>query len=223
MKTERKQNSILVGQPLLVVVDIQKAGFMEGNSSGIPHMPGLPDNMRRARTVIDAARECGIPLVFLQEAHRPSGVDFGRELDGDEGEHLLEGWQATEIADDVVGLRPEDSVIKKRRYSGFIGTDLEIFIRGHRAQTLVLVGALTNVCVHYTFADGHQRDYHCRVVEDCVGGSDMEAHNAALTAMEYLQHGARRSSTEIIEAFRAFSSQALSRVDAEKAGISDYV
>ena len=203
----RKNNPIIVGRPVLIVVDIQQAGFMSGRSSGIAHMPELATNMRRARTVIDAARASGIPLIFLQEAHRVTRVDFGRELDGDEDEHLVEGWPGTEVAAEVVGLRPEDYVIKKRRYSGFIGTDLEILLRGLKAETLILVGGLTNVCVHYTFADAHQNDYHCRVVEDCVGGSDMDAHNASLRAMEYLQHGARRSSGEIVDAFQAFATR----------------
>ncbi|HZA93127.1 MAG TPA: isochorismatase family cysteine hydrolase [Gemmatimonadales bacterium] len=203
---QKKNNPIVVGQPVLVVVDIQKAGFMEGHTSGITHMPGLPASMHRARTVIDAARANGVPIIFLQEAHRVTRVDFGRELDGDEDEHLVEGWPGTEIAADVVGLRPDDYVIKKRRYSGFIGTDLDILLRGLKAETLILVGGLTNVCVHYTFADAHQGDYHCRVVEDCVGGSDDGAHAAALTNMEYLQHGACRSSREIIEAFRVYGS-----------------
>ncbi len=201
---QKKNNPIIVGQPVLVVVDIQKACFMEGHTSGITHMADLPANMHRARTVIDAARANGVPIVFLQEAHRVTGVDFGRELDGSEDEHLVEGWPGTKIAAEVVGLRPDDYVIKKRRYSGFVGTDLSILLRGLGAETLILVGGLTNVCVHYTFADAHQGDYHCRVVEDCVGGSDIDAHAAALKNMEYLQHGACRSSGEIIEAFRTF-------------------
>jgi hypothetical protein len=41
------------------------------------------------------------------------------------------------------------------------------------------------------------------VVEDCVAGSSPEAHEAALRAMEYLQTGARRSSDEVIDAFKA--------------------
>ena len=199
----KKSNPIIVGQPALIVVDIQQLPFLTplGQGGGIPNMPELAANMRRARRVIDAARDGDVPVVFLQEAHRATRVDFGRELDGDEDEHLIEGRPGTEIAAEVVGLRPDDHVIKKRRYSGFIGTDLEILLRGLKAETLILLGGLTNVCVHYTFADAHQKDYHCRVVEDCVGGSDREAHDAALRAMEYLQHGARRTSDEIIEAF----------------------
>lgn len=198
----KKQNPMIVGQPVLIVVDIQKVGFDDDGS--IPLMPGIVERMRKARTVIDAAREGGVPIIFLQESHRKSGVDYGREMDGDEDMHLREDWEGTKIAAEEVGLRDDDYVIVKRRYSGFIGTDLQILLRGLKAETLILVGGLTNICVHYTFADGHQSDYHCRVVEDCVAGSSIEAHDAALANMEYLQHGARRTAVEINQAFLAF-------------------
>lgn len=92
-----------------------------------------------------------------------------------------------------LGFRPDDYLIQKRRYSAFFGTDLEILLRGLKAETLLLVGGLTDVCVHYTFVDAHQSDYFCRVIEDCVAGSDLDAHEASLRAMEYLQTGARCS------------------------------
>jgi nicotinamidase-related amidase len=69
------------------------------------------------------------------------------------------------------------------------------------AETLVLVGSLTDVCVHYTFADAHQHDYRCRVVTDCVGGSSLEAHEAALRAMHYLQSDCLVTSDEVLAAF----------------------
>jgi nicotinamidase-related amidase len=68
----------------------------------------------------------------------------------------------------------------------------------------VLIGGHTDVCVHYTFVDGHQHDYFCRVVEDCVAGSSLAAHAGALNAMEYLQTGARRSTVEMLAAFDEF-------------------
>ena len=55
--------------------------------------------------------------------------------------------------------------------------------------------------MHYTFADAHQRDFHVRVVADCVGGSSTARHLASLDAMEYLQTGAVRTSEEILAAF----------------------
>jgi nicotinamidase-related amidase len=77
-------------------------------------------------------------------------------------------------------------------------------------RSLIEVGGFTDVCVHYAFADAHQRDYVCRVVEDCVAGSSYEAHDAALAAMEYLQHGGRCVRDELIAALRAQAAAAAS-------------
>jgi len=57
--------------------------------------------------------------------------------------------------------------------------------------------------VHYTFVDAHQGDYFCRVINECVAGSSIEAHNAALRAMEYLQTGAIRQMDEVLSAMSA--------------------
>ena len=62
------------------------------------------------------------------------------------------------------------------------------------------------MCVHYTFADAHQRDFYVRVVSDCVGGSSQYRHDAALDAMEYLQTGAMRTTDEILDAFAEIAS-----------------
>ncbi|MFT4465583.1 MAG: cysteine hydrolase family protein [Sodalis sp. (in: enterobacteria)] len=161
----------------------------------------MPDATRtlRARTVVvDAARDADVPIVFIQEIHHRSKADYGRELDGDENIHCLDGEPGTPLAWEEMGMRETDFFIQKQRYSAFFGTGLEIMLKAFKAETVIMVGGFTDVCVHCTFADGHQHDYHCRVVDDCVAGSSPAAHEASLRAMEYLQHGALRSSTEII-------------------------
>lgn len=212
MKQNISKQPMIVGQPVLVMVDFQgnggNGGYVPGVEGGVPHVGTLEERklrMARARELVDAAREAGVPVVFIQEVHRPDGVDFGRELDGDEDVHCVENLPSTAISAEV-GYRPGDYHIPKRRYSAFYGTDLEILLKGLKAQTLILTGGLTDVCVHYTFVDGHQGDYYCRVVEDCVGGSSQEAHDASLRAMEYLQAGARRKAAEILEAFKAIKA-----------------
>ena len=193
---------------MLVVIDIQGGEAAVGDAGpSIPLMPGYDDRMRGVPALIEAARDCDVPIVFFQEAHRRNLIDFGRELDGAEGVHLLEGDPGTEV-DPALGMRPDDYFIRKRRYSCFFGTELEILLRGLKADTLILMGGLTDVCVHYTFADAHQNDYYTRVIEDCTGGSSDYRHEAALDAMEYLQTGARRQSDEIIAAFNQRASKA---------------
>ena len=203
--SNKVKHAIIEGRPVLIVVDIQK-GETTDEPPPIPSMPGAEERMARAPGIVEKARVCEVPIVFFQEAHRRNHIDFDRELDGVEDVHLIEGDPGTEIVDEV-GMRPDDYFIRKRRYSCFFGTDLEILLKGLKAQTLILIGGLTDVCVHYTFVDAHQHDYFCRVVEDCVTGSSIPAHQASLNAMEYLQTGARRTTAEIMQAFEAYRSR----------------
>ena len=202
------QQPVIVGRPALLVIDIQKSAFMEDVDKGIPIMPGYRENMARARGVIDTARAAGIPVIFIQEVHRPDFVDFGRELDGTEGVHCVEGRPGTFLAAEEMGMRADDYHVPKRRYSAFFGTDLEILLKGLKAETLIMVGGMTDVCVHYSFVDGHQHDYHCRVVREAVGGTSPEAHEAALRAMEYLQTGAVRPAAKLEAAMTAHRAAA---------------
>jgi nicotinamidase-related amidase len=73
-----------------------------------------------------------------------------------------------------------------------------------KADTLVLTGAATNVCVHYTGADAHQYDYRIKVVEEATTGTSPDAHKAALQALEYLQNGAIVHVDEVIEEMKSF-------------------
>lgn len=198
---------LIEGKPALIVIDIQGDLHSTGRATPIPTMPHFDDNMARTGTAIARARACGIPVIFIQEVHRPDHVDFGRELDGAEGVHCVEGDPQTEIRAPVLDFRPTDYLIRKRRYSAFFGTDFEILLKGLKVDTLLLTGGLTDVCVHYTFVDGHQSDYFCRVIEDCVGGSELAAHEASLRAMEYLQTGARRQLGEVLAAMDAYAGR----------------
>lgn len=194
----------IIGQPVVIAVDPQDGGSAE--DSGIPMtMPGRAERQDRMRRIVGAAREFGIPVVFIQEVHKPSLVDIGRELDGAEGPHCIEGEPATDF---IAGLEPqgEEFHIRKRRYSAFFGTELLIVLRAHHAQTLILFGGLTDVCVHYTAVDAHQHDYHVRVASDATGGSSQSAHDAALAAIRYLQRDALATTDEIVAALEQWAA-----------------
>lgn len=195
------KRDLIEGNAVLVVIDIQASTFIDSSTErAIPNMAGYRDRMLQACDMVKAARTAEIPVVFVQEIHRQDGVDFGRELDGDEDIHCLEDDPRTALAVEQLGILKGDYVVPKRRYSAFFGTDLEILLKGLKAETLILVGGLTDVCVHYTFVDAHQSDYFCRVIEDCVAGSSEEAHAASLKAMEYLQTGAIQSMETMLAA-----------------------
>lgn len=190
MSTSEANRARIVGNPVLIVVDIQGGSAQADAGEGaIPSMTGRLERRPRVRRLIDRCREVGIPVVWIQEVHKPSMIDIGRELDGAEGPHCAEGEDGTEIAA-WLDPQPEEFVIRKRRYSAFFGTELEIVLKAYKADTVMLIGGLTDVCIHYTAVDAHQHDYVVRVLTDCVGGSTERAHHNALDAIEYLQRDA---------------------------------
>lgn len=174
-----------VGNVTLLVVDIQGGGPVPHEST-LGGMSGQLARRKRAIELLAAFRAKGQAVVFVQEVHKPSLIDIGRELDGAEGAHCIEGWPSTELYPGLEPL-PHEYLVQKRRYSAFFGTELDIILKAYATQTIVMIGGLTDVCIHYTAVDAHQMDYHFRTITDLVGGSSPAAHDAALRAMKYLQ------------------------------------
>jgi nicotinamidase-related amidase len=189
---------LIHGKAALLVVDMQH-DFLDDDAGC--YAPDSAEIVSRVARVIDAARGADVPVIFTQEAHRPGGVDAGREADPGAGAgypgggpdapvppHCIEGTTGIDIVDE---LRPRDDDLRitKRRYSCFLGTDLDLLLRNLEIETLLVTGLDSNVCVLWTVGDAWQRDYHVRVVEDCVAGSNPEEHEAALLIMRTLVSG----------------------------------
>jgi nicotinamidase-related amidase len=208
-------SDLLAGRPALLVIDMQY-DFLDPDAAC--YAPGSEQIIPRVARVIEAARSSSVPVVFTQEAHRPGRIDSGRELDPGTGasypgadesspvpEHCVEGTRGIEIIEEL-DPRPGDPRIVKRRYSCFLGTDLELLLRNLEVDTLLVTGVDSNVCVLWTVGDAFQRDYHVRVVSDCVAGTSAEEHDAALLIMGQLV-GGLVTSDEVIKALDAnFSS-----------------
>lgn len=196
--------SLIAGKPVVIAVDPQQGGSQPGG--GIPaNMDGRQERNERMIRLVDRARELGVPVVFIQEVHKRSLVEIGRELDGAEGPHCFEDDPLNDFIEGLDPL-PEEFHIRKRRYSAFFGTELEIVLKGYGAETVILFGGLTDVCVHYTAVDAHQHDYRVRVATDAVGGSTQRAHDAALEAIEYLQRDALATTDELIAAMEEWAA-----------------
>jgi nicotinamidase-related amidase len=206
----KEDRSLLGKSPVLMVIDVQHEFIDSEGAVPCPatSVSGGPkevvDNVRR---LVNAAKISNIPTVFTKEIHRPSMIDMGRELDGNEPKHCLEGTKGPVLMEELGAegkLAENQYLVPKRRYSAFIGTDLIFLLNAFKADTLILTGAATNVCVHYTGADAHQYDYRIKVVEEATAGTSPESHKAALQSLEYLQNGAIVHMDEVVEAMKAF-------------------
>ena len=190
---------LVVGRPALLVIDMQR-GFIDSDAGS--YVIEAESLVSRVARTIDAARAADMPVLFSREVHRVSGIDGGRLLwDGRGGwvsgharygsgadspdRACVEGTPEAELLPDIVPA-PGEPVFEKRRFSCFIGTELELLLGRLGIETLFIAGICTDVCVLWTVGDAFQRDYHVRVLEDCVAGTTFEAHERALTIMRDL-------------------------------------
>lgn len=140
------------------------------------------DNARRiipaVQRVLSRAQEKEVPVVYLQDAHHPGD----REL-AVWGEHAMDNTKGSQIIPELTP-RPEDAVVKKRHFSGFVNTRLEEILRQQHASNLVFTGVSTDICVQNNVADAYFRGYNTTVVEDATASITPEAHE---TAIEYMK------------------------------------
>lgn len=142
------------------------------------------------RKLLKRAREGRIPVIYISDAHLPE-VDRELEL---WPSHALEGTWGAEV---IQELRPEagDYHLKKRRYSAFYATGLDLLLRELGVDTVILTGLVTNICIQHTAADAFFRGYKVVIPRDCVEASTQEEQEAALRYMERV-YGAKVASSE---------------------------
>jgi nicotinamidase-related amidase len=192
---------LIAGRAALLVIDMQH-DFMEPGASC--YNVGAEDTVGPTARAIAAMREAGLPVIWTMEAHRPGGIDGGLENSPDcsFAPHTVEGTRGIEIVDELAP-GPEDLVVRKRRYNCFLGTELDLLLKALAIDTLLVAGVSSDVCVHWTVGEAFQRDFHVRVLEDCVAGTSVSDHEASLQIMRNLvTAGQRFTSADLAAALR---------------------
>ena len=82
------------------------------------------------------------------------------------GAHCIQDSNGAEVISDIA--KYGDYRIKKRRYSAFFGTDLDLYLRERGLNNVVVVGVLANICVLHTAGDACALGYTTTAVRDCI-------------------------------------------------------
>lgn len=124
---------------------------------------------------------------FRKDGHKIIYICDNHEIDDKEFDmfpaHCVAKTEGSEIIKDL-DVRKDDKIIKKRRYSSFYGTDLDLYLRENNIKEISLVGVCTNICVLYTAADARNISYEVNIYKDGVASFDEEAHKFALSQAE---------------------------------------
>jgi nicotinamidase-related amidase len=142
----------------LVVVDMQK-DFCYKN--GALYIQGAEEIFKTTREAVKKARG-RIPVIFTQDWHREDDEEFRIWP-----RHCIADTEGAEIIEELEPTR-RDYFVRKRRYSAFFGTDLDLLLRELKVLEVFVCGVATNICVLHTAGDAAIRGYRVSVLRDCT-------------------------------------------------------
>ncbi len=159
----------------LVVVDMQKDFCYK---SGALYVEGAERIFDGTAAVIEKARERNMPVIFTQDWHREDDAEFRVWQ-----KHCIMNTEGAEIVDEL-NPKKSDYYVKKRRYSAFFATDLDLLLRELGVRKIYVCGVVTNICVLHTVADAVLRGYEVAVIEDCTAALSEYDHEYGIKHMK---------------------------------------
>lgn len=175
----------------LIVVDMQNAFASRGGMFDLAghDISGAGPVVALHKRLLPAARTAGVQVIYLQMSFKPDLSDAGspespayhKELalrmmrDRPElaGTLLIDGSWDAQIVD---GIEPQegDIVIRKSRYNGFTGTDLEAVLKARGIRHLLFTGIATNICVESTARNAFFNEYWPILIADAMNHAGPE-------------------------------------------------
>jgi len=187
----------------LLVIDMQNDFVRAG---AIMEVPEAKHQLPHIKKLIDTCRSIDIPVIYTVHQTDPCF----NPLEIATFPHLKDGGMriGTDGIEVVSELAPREGeyVLRKRRYSAFYQTDLEIILRNLKRKdassdsaiklpnsehaetlpidTLIICGTVTNICCESTARDAYFRDYKVVFGSDVCSALNKAAHQATLANME---------------------------------------
>ena len=162
----------------LIVVDMVR-DFTD--PQGLVYYPQNREILPRIAVVVSACRDYGMTIVFMQHCYRLGKPDKNLT---NMRPNCIEGSGGEDI-DPILKVDPiRDYVIKKRRYSAFFGTDLDLVLRENGVENAIVVGTKTNCCIRATVTDAYYLNYNAIVLRDCVATNSDVVNEVHLTDMQ---------------------------------------
>ena len=161
----------------LMVIDMQRYFLDDDSHAYLPTGKAVMDNVGK---IVASFRKLDRPVIFTRHA-----------LLDDEDAGIMDRWwndtlrQNDPMSEIVPELKPmdEDDVLRKTRYSAFVGTDLDSRLRSAKVESVVITGVMTHLCCESTARDAFMRDYEVYVVVDGTASSEDELHVSSLRTL----------------------------------------
>ncbi|MCL0097183.1 cysteine hydrolase [Dehalococcoidia bacterium] len=126
--------------------------------------------------LLAAARGNASPVIFANDSFLAEDFIF---QGGRIKPHAIMG---TEGAGVIAEFEPHESdiVLEKRRFSAFLGTNLDATLRDLGVDCIAVAGISTPVCVLTTVLDGISHEFKVIILEDCCATYRRADHDAII-------------------------------------------
>jgi len=168
------------GHGALVIIDMVNALDFDGGDT-------LRDAAEAAVAPIlalrDAADAAGVPVIYVNDNNGQWHSERDRLI-----EDALARNGPGRALTEALRPRENDYFIIKPQFSGFYATNLPVLLPQLGVSRLVLTGVAADICVLFTAADAHMRQYDLWVPSDAVAGNHAERTRWALEIMKNSMH-----------------------------------
>ena len=185
LEAQPDEIKIDLSKTAVIVVDMQNAFARKGGYFDFVgfDISATEKIIGRCQEIINAGREKGIKVIYLQMGYSadlsdsggPSSPSYRKSraltLIKDRPElkdrfHIYGTWGA-EIIDELKP-QPGDVIVKKQKHDGFIGTNLDIILKTFEIKYLLFIGTATNICVESTLRHAFSFGYFPILISDAT-------------------------------------------------------
>jgi nicotinamidase-related amidase len=159
----------------LLLVDIQNDYFPGGDME----LAGMTTASANAAELLGRFREARLPLVHVRHEFASSDAPFFRP-----------GEPGAEIHSSVAPAAGE-TVVTKHQVNSFHETDLRAKLEALGVDQLVIVGAMSHMCIEGTTRAAADLGYRCQVIHDACATREQEFNGRRIAAADV--HGAAMS------------------------------
>ncbi len=184
-----QQSDAAPGKTALVIIDMVNALAFEG---GETMREPAEATIAPILTLRDAADAAGVPVIYVNDNDGQWHSERNRLIE----ETLAKGGPGRALTE---ALRPRESdyFIIKPQFSGFYATNLPVLLPQLGVSRLVLAGVAADICVLFTAADAHMRQYGLWVPCDAVAGNHGERTRWAIEIMRNSMKAETRGTGEM--------------------------
>jgi ureidoacrylate peracid hydrolase len=177
--------------PALLVIDMQNGFAAERGSYddlGI-EISIYRQVIDKVRYLVNTCRRLKIPIFYTQAVREPSGIDLltkthkilpkSREERIKKKPICIRGTWDARIIDE---LKPAnaDHIVIKRRDSAFQDTEIEVWLKSIKVDTLIFCGIDTAVSVESSLRDGFNRGYDVILISDATTSISKKKYESTL-------------------------------------------